>query len=60
MGSLTPGPEDTKKQDYGSCYLASTTHSLKTIRADMLARGAAVGRNGGAAMPEVHPSPRVY
>jgi len=37
MGSLTPGPEDTKKQDYGSRCLAGATHSLKTIRADMLA-----------------------
>ena len=32
MGSYTPGPEDSKKQDNGSRYLATTTHSLKTIR----------------------------
>jgi hypothetical protein len=57
MGSLTPGPEDTKKEDYGPRYLAGTTHSLKTIRADTLARGAADSRNGRAAMPEVRPKP---
>ncbi|MGO9671582.1 MAG: hypothetical protein ACLPS1_23920 [Streptosporangiaceae bacterium] len=32
MGSLTPGPENTKKQDHSSRYLAGTWHSPKTIR----------------------------
>ena len=47
MGSLTPGREGTKKQDNGSRCLAATTHSLKNIRVDKLARGAADDRNGG-------------
>jgi len=46
MGSLTPGPEDTKKQNCGSRYLPGTTHGLKTIRADTPARGAEDSRNG--------------
>jgi hypothetical protein len=31
MGTLTPGPEDAKKQDNGAGDLASTTHSQHTI-----------------------------